>query len=104
MDRKRAKKMSNEEWVNPHDPEAEITRLKDGRTALAYKTEQAVDMETGAVVAVTTQGGATGDTESIAETLPQAGEAVAEQIQRRAAVLLSDRSRRDDHLADGGRS
>ena len=44
MDRKRKKKMSNAEWLNPHDPEAEITRLKDGRTALAYKTEQAVDM------------------------------------------------------------
>jgi transposase len=32
MDRKRAKKMSNQEWVNPNDPEAEIARLKDGRT------------------------------------------------------------------------
>lgn len=31
MDRKRAKRMSNDEWVNPHNPEAEITRLKDGR-------------------------------------------------------------------------
>ena len=31
------KKGSNEEWVNPHDPEAEITRMKDGRTGLAYK-------------------------------------------------------------------
>ena len=81
MDRKRSqKKMSNEEWVNPNDPEAEITRLKDGRTALAYKTEQAVDMETGAIVAVTTQGGAQGDTASLGETLPAAGEAVAEQI------------------------
>jgi transposase len=72
--------MSNQEWVNPHDPEAEITRLKDGRTALAYKAEQAVDMETGAIVAVTTHGGATGDTESIQETLPAAGQAVADQI------------------------
>ena len=80
MDRKRSKKMSNEEWVNPHDPEAEITRLKDGRTALAYKTEQAVDMETGAILAVTTHSGATGDTESIEETFPAAAEAVAEQI------------------------
>src|SRR6266436_8933288 len=34
MDRRRKKKGSNEEWVNPYDPEAEITRLKDGRTAL----------------------------------------------------------------------
>src|ERR1700737_4058258 len=28
LDRKRAKKGSNEHWVNPHDPEAEITKLK----------------------------------------------------------------------------
>jgi transposase len=80
MDRKRAKKMSNGEWVNPNDPGAEITRLKDGRTALAYKAEQAADMETGAIVAVSTHGGARGDTESIGETLPAAAEAVAEQI------------------------
>jgi transposase len=56
MDRKRDKKMSNEVWENPNDPEAEITRLKDGRTALAFKAENAVDMETGAIVAVTTHG------------------------------------------------
>src|SRR5712692_6880737 len=80
MDRQRCKRMSNEEWVNPHDAEAEITRLKDGRTALGYKAEQAVDLESGAIVAVTAHGGATGDTESIQETLPAAGEAVAEQI------------------------
>ena len=60
-------------WVNPHDPEAEITQLKDGRTHLAYKAEHAVDLETGAVVAVTVAGGAAGDTETILETLPQAG-------------------------------
>ncbi|MGZ3721243.1 MAG: hypothetical protein ACXVB8_23235, partial [Bdellovibrionota bacterium] len=71
---------SNEEWVNRHDPEAEITRLKDGRTALAYKAEHAVDLDTGAIVAVTTHGGAVGDTTSVGETLPAAGEAVAEPI------------------------
>jgi hypothetical protein len=48
MDRKRKKKTSNEDWKSPVDPEAEITKLKDGRTALAYKVEQAVDMESGA--------------------------------------------------------
>jgi transposase len=64
----------------PHDSEAEITRLKNGRTALAYKAEHAVDMDTGAIVAVTTHGGAVGDTTSVGETLPAAGEAVAEQI------------------------
>jgi transposase len=79
MDRKRPKRMRNEEWVNPADGEAEITRLKDGRTALAYKAERAVDMETGAIVAVTTHGGAVGDTDSIGETVAEAGIAVAEQ-------------------------
>src|SRR5436309_3795186 len=78
LDRKRAKKGSNDDWVNPHDPEAEITQLKDGRTHLAYKAEHAVDLETGAVVAVTVAGGAAGDTETILETLPQAGEHIAE--------------------------
>src|SRR5260370_10921196 len=56
MDRKRAKKMSNEVWENPNDPEAEITRLKDGRTALAYKAENAGGMETGTSVAGATSG------------------------------------------------
>jgi len=84
MDRKRSKRMSNEEWVNPHDAEAEITRLKDGRTALAYKTEQAVDMATGAIVAVTTHGGAQADPGSILETVPEAGAAVAEQMVEKA--------------------
>src|SRR5438105_6650348 len=69
LDRKRAHKGSNEDWVNPHDPEAGITKLKDGRTHLAYKAEHAVDLETGAVVAVTVATGDAGDTATILETL-----------------------------------
>ena len=53
FDRKRKKKMSNRVWMNPHDPDAKITKLKDGRTSLGHKVEEAVDLETGAVVAVT---------------------------------------------------
>src|SRR6266446_3777534 len=79
-DRKRKKKASNDDWVNPHDPDAEVTKMKDGSTHFAYKAEQAVDLDTGAIVAITTHGGAAGDTTSIAETLPAAGVAVAEQI------------------------
>jgi transposase len=77
MDRKRAKKMSNDVWENPNDPEAEITRLKDGRTALAFKAENAVDMETGAIVAVTTHGGAAADTATVEMTVLEAGAVVA---------------------------
>jgi transposase len=77
MDRKRTKRTSNEDWESPSDGEAEITKLKDGRTALAYKAENAVDMETGAIVAVTTHGGAAADTTTVQETVIEAGIAVA---------------------------
>ena len=55
MDRKREKKASNEEWMSPSDPDARIAKMKDGTTHLAHKAEHAVDMETGAVIAVTLQ-------------------------------------------------
>lgn len=77
MDRKRKKSMSNEVWENRNDPDSEITRLKDGRTALAFKAENAVDMETGAIVAVTTHGGATADTATVEMTVLEAGVSVA---------------------------
>lgn len=80
MDRKRKKRTSNEDWKSPIDHQAEITKLKDGRTALAYKAENAVDMETGAIVAVTTHGGAAADTTTIPETVIEAAIAVAELI------------------------
>jgi|SRR5579871_5405598 len=51
LDRKRPKKGSNEDWTHPHDPDARITKMKDGRTHLAHKAEHAVDMETGAMPA-----------------------------------------------------
>jgi len=84
VDRKRKKKGSNREWVNPHDPDARITKMKDGRTHLAHKAEHAVDMETGAVVAVTLQEADRGDTTTAKETLAEAGTAVAELIEREA--------------------
>jgi len=80
MDRKRKKKTSNEDWESPSDGDAEITKLKDGRTALAYKAENAVDMETGAIVAVTTHGGAAADSATVEATVIEAGAAVAELV------------------------
>jgi len=80
MDRKRKKKSSNEDWQSPVDGDAEITKLKDGRTALAYKAENAVDMETGAIVAVTTHSGAAADTTTVIETVIEAGVAVADLL------------------------
>lgn len=72
VDRKRSKKGSNDDWQNPHDPDAQITRMKDGRTHLAHKAEHAVDLDSGAVLSVTLQGGAKGDTTSVWQTLAEA--------------------------------
>ena len=50
--------------------------MKDGRTHLAHKTENAVDLETGVVVAVTMQPANSGDTTTMIETLITAAEQV----------------------------
>lgn len=78
LDRKRRKRTSNKEWKSPTDTDARITKMKDGRTHLAHKAEHAVDLDTGAVVAVTLQEADKGDTTTVDVTLPEAGEAVAE--------------------------
>ena len=74
LDRTRKNKASNKDWVNPHDGNARITKMKDGRTHLAHKAEHAVDLKTGAVLAVTLQEADQGDTTTVIETLAQAGE------------------------------
>jgi transposase len=77
LDRKRKKKTSNTEWTHPHDPDAKGTTMKDSRTHLAHKAEHAVDLETGAIVAVTVQPADDGDTTTIVDTVLAALEQVA---------------------------
>ena len=82
IDKKRKNKASNKDWKHPHDPDAKVTKMKDGRTHLAHKAEHAVDLETGAVVAVTLQAADEGDTTTMEETLIEAAqqlEAAAEE-------------------------
>lgn len=77
LDRRRKKKGANAEWASPADPDARITKMKDGRTHLSHKAEHAVDMETGAVVAVTIDGADRGDTKTITKTLAEARDQIA---------------------------
>ena len=77
IDRKRPKKGSNDDWQNPHDPDAQITKMKDGRTRLSHKAENAVDMDSGAIMAATIQPGAAGDTTTIHETMMATVQSVA---------------------------
>ena len=80
FDRKRKKRTSNKDWRSPSDPDAKVAKMKDGRTHLAHKAEHAIDLESGALVAVTLQDADEGDTTTIADTAT----AAAEQVRGRA--------------------
>ena len=73
FDRQRkGKKCSNDDWHNPHEPDAKTAKLKDGTTHLAHKNEHAVDLETGAIVAPAVHPADEGDTATLPGTLEQA--------------------------------
>src|SRR6185312_16024647 len=80
LDRKRKNKGSNADWVNPHEPDGRIAKMKDGSTHIAHKAEHAVDMDSGAVAAVVLHAADQGDTATVMTTLAEAGEAVAEML------------------------
>jgi len=90
LDRRRKKKASNDDWTSPSDPDAKITKMKDGRTHLAHKAEHAVDVDTGAIVAVTVQGADQGDTSTIGKTLEEAKEQLNSVMEKAEEPLHPD--------------
>ena len=91
FDRTRKKKGSNDDWTHPQDPDAKITKMKDGRTHLAHKAEHAVDLETGALVGVTVQDADEGDTTSLVETLTMAADQLALVAPTGLAEIVADK-------------
>jgi transposase len=74
FDKKRpGRKTSNQEWVNPHEPEARIGKTKDGATDMIYKPEHVVDLETGAIVAAEVRPGDAADTAELPARMVEAG-------------------------------
>lgn len=90
-DRKRKKKASNKDWMSPGDPDARIAKMKDGRTHLAHKAEHAVDLASGAIVAVTLQAADQGDTATVRETLKEAQANVKLVNERGVEELVADK-------------
>ena len=87
FDRKRPKKMSNEEWVNPHDPDAKIGQTKAGATEMIYKPEHTVDLDTGAIVQAEVRLGHEADQKDLSlhvlqaqENINQAQDAAADDL------------------------
>ena len=97
LDRARKKKTSNTDWTHPGDPDARVAKMKDGRTHLAHKAEHAVDIDSGAIVAVTLQGADQGDTTTIGETASAAVEQLAD-----AQADVPEPQSLDEIVADKG--
>jgi transposase len=77
FDKKRTnKKVSNDEWVSPHDPESRIAKLKDGRTHLAYKAEHVVDLKSDLILAAEIYPADHGDTQTLVDSVLEAVENV----------------------------
>lgn len=66
------KTASNEDWFNPHDPEAKITKMKDGTTHLAYKAEHVVDLDSDLILAAEIRPATDGDAQTLADSVMQA--------------------------------
>ena len=66
------KRVSNDDWQSPSDPDSRITKLKDGRTHLAYKAEHTVDLDSEIVVAAEVYAGDSADTDTLPDSLLQA--------------------------------
>jgi transposase len=90
LDRKRKKKGSNQEWTSPNDPDARITKMKDGSTHLAHKAEHAVDLTSGALVALTLQPADEGDSSSIHKTL-EGAQAEMKRLELAVEEVVADK-------------
>jgi transposase len=109
LDRKRKKKASNKVWKSPTDADARIAKMKDGRTHLAHKAEHAVDLSSGAIVAITLQAADLGDTTTIEATLQQAQANAALINERGVEEVVADKGYHSNEVlvdlhAEGARS
>jgi len=70
------KKVSNDEWVSPSDPDSRITQMKDGRTHLAYKAEHVVDLKSDMILAAEIYPADHADTQTMVDSVMEAVENV----------------------------
>jgi hypothetical protein len=66
------KKVSNDEWESPSDPDSRITKMKDGTTHLAYKAEHAVDLQSSLIIAAEIYHADQGDAQTVEDTVQMA--------------------------------
>jgi IS5 family transposase len=86
------KKVSNDEWVSPTDPEAKIAKMKDGTTHLAYKAEHVVDLESDLILAAEIRPADHGDKQTLADSVMTAAENLeAIGVEQRIEEVAADK-------------
>jgi len=93
LDRKRKKRTSNQDWKSPADEDARVAKMKDGRTHLAHKAEHAIDLDTGAVLAVTVQAATRATRPRSTRRCAKQALAVAELVRREAELQPTEKPR-----------
>jgi transposase len=91
------RRTSNDEWQNPHDPDAKVGRTKRGSTRMIYKPEHVVDLETGAILDADVRPGDEHDTENLTGRILE-----AEQRINRALEEPENTERAQSVTADKG--
>ena len=102
LDRTRKNKASNQDWTHPYDPDARITKMKDGTTHLAHKAEHAVDMDSGALLGVALHPADQGDPDTLGATLDEADQNVEEAAQEPDAQRRMHAAPLGEVVADKG--
>jgi transposase len=72
LDRRRKKRVSNADWASGSDPASRITKMKDGRTHLAYKAEHVIDLESEVILAPQIYPGDAGDAATLEPSVRRA--------------------------------
>jgi transposase len=84
--RRPGRKTSNQDWVNPNDPDAKVAQAKDGATDMLYKPEHIVDLDTGAILSAEVRQADQGDTQGLAQRVVAVAalvEAIGEDVRGR---------------------
>lgn len=89
-DTARPQKASNQDWVSATDPEAAVAVHRDGHTALSYRLDATVDLETGVMVQVGVQPGDVRDSVDLTERVEEA-KATLEDVGIAPQTLTADR-------------
>jgi transposase len=66
------KRVSNEQWMSPTNPDSRIAKMKNSQTHLAYKAEHVIDLETELVLAASIYYADVGGADTLVDSVMEA--------------------------------